>query len=313
MLTLRTAPEPGKTGKTGFKYVAPMQGCLILPQAPHCRIRGNILPGSRHSTAAICSDGSAGCSGFPPVRLRLPTVGTRQRAQSGLRLPGKSLDLLGLAEQYAMRRSLGNRQGACMIFRTLALFGGIAGSVSLSQFPEFSQQYLQRLGGAVDELSATVEAVDKSAAETGATRGLRGSGYRPARDAPAADLAIHGRGNREAGLVRLSTRLAADYRGRGLRSGRLRVRMVSSVGCLDSRPPQDSRLIPKRLDGADDRFRIQSSGASNGAGNCRDCYCGIPVRCGDEQLLGYHVQLRHEMMRASRNCNVSRRSRKRRS
>ena len=57
-----------------------------------------------------------------------------------------------------------------MFFRTLALAGGIAGSVSLSQFPEFSQQYLQRLGGAVDELSSTVEAVDKSAAETGSTR-----------------------------------------------------------------------------------------------------------------------------------------------
>ena len=38
------------------------------------------------------------------------------------------------------------------MIRTLTLAGALAGAVSLSQFPEFSQQYLQRLSGAVDEL-----------------------------------------------------------------------------------------------------------------------------------------------------------------
>ena len=44
------------------------------------------------------------------------------------------------------------------------------GAVSLSQFPEFSQQYLQRLSGAVDELRAVVVSFDASAAASGITR-----------------------------------------------------------------------------------------------------------------------------------------------
>ena len=43
-----------------------------------------------------------------------------------------------------------------MILRTMALAAGLTGAATLSQFPEFSQQYTQRLGGAVDELSAIV-------------------------------------------------------------------------------------------------------------------------------------------------------------
>ena len=41
---------------------------------------------------------------------------------------------------------------------------------SLSQFPEFSQQYVQRLGGAIDELSIVVRDFDKSAEVTGQSR-----------------------------------------------------------------------------------------------------------------------------------------------
>ena len=37
-----------------------------------------------------------------------------------------------------------------MILRVLAVAAGLAGAGTLSQFPEFSQQYVQRLGGAVD-------------------------------------------------------------------------------------------------------------------------------------------------------------------
>ncbi len=56
------------------------------------------------------------------------------------------------------------------MIRTLALAGGIAGAVGLSQFPEFSQQYLQRLSGAVDELRAIVLAFDSTASAAGMTR-----------------------------------------------------------------------------------------------------------------------------------------------
>lgn len=44
-----------------------------------------------------------------------------------------------------------------MISRTLGLVAGAVMAAGLSQFPEFSQQYLQRLGGATDEVHAIAE------------------------------------------------------------------------------------------------------------------------------------------------------------
>ena len=57
-----------------------------------------------------------------------------------------------------------------MILRVLAVFGGLAFAAASSQFPEFSQQYVQRLGGAVDALGEVVADFDASAAATGHTR-----------------------------------------------------------------------------------------------------------------------------------------------
>ncbi len=57
-----------------------------------------------------------------------------------------------------------------MFFRTLALAGGLFGAVGFSQFPEYSQQYTQRLAGAVDELSGVVGMFDADAAKLGMTR-----------------------------------------------------------------------------------------------------------------------------------------------
>ncbi len=54
--------------------------------------------------------------------------------------------------------------------RTLTLAGGLAGAVTTSQFPEFSQQYTQRLGGAVDALGQVVADFDASAAASDLTR-----------------------------------------------------------------------------------------------------------------------------------------------
>jgi len=56
------------------------------------------------------------------------------------------------------------------MIRILALAGGLAGAVALSQFPEFSQQYMQRLAGAVDELRGVVLAFDRTASGVGLTR-----------------------------------------------------------------------------------------------------------------------------------------------
>jgi hypothetical protein len=57
-----------------------------------------------------------------------------------------------------------------MIARTLTLAGGLSGALGLSQFPEFSQQYAQRLGGAVDELRLFVAEFDADAASVGLSR-----------------------------------------------------------------------------------------------------------------------------------------------
>jgi len=57
-----------------------------------------------------------------------------------------------------------------MILRVIVLAGGLLGGASASQFPEFAQQYTQRLGGAVDALGEVVADFDASAAGAGLTR-----------------------------------------------------------------------------------------------------------------------------------------------
>jgi Protein of unknown function (DUF2937) len=56
------------------------------------------------------------------------------------------------------------------MWRILAILGGVSGAVALSQFPEFSQQYLQRLGGKVDALTAVAAQFDATASANGLTR-----------------------------------------------------------------------------------------------------------------------------------------------
>lgn len=57
-----------------------------------------------------------------------------------------------------------------MVKRLIAMVGGVAMGLTASQFPEFSQQYEQRLGGAVEELRHVAEDFDASAADAGLTR-----------------------------------------------------------------------------------------------------------------------------------------------
>ncbi|WP_306115407.1 MULTISPECIES: DUF2937 family protein [unclassified Roseovarius] len=57
-----------------------------------------------------------------------------------------------------------------MFLRAVTLVGGIAGAVAFSQFPEYSQQYTQRLAGAVDELSRVVQRFDTDASALGLSR-----------------------------------------------------------------------------------------------------------------------------------------------
>lgn len=57
-----------------------------------------------------------------------------------------------------------------MIRRLIAIVGGVALGLSASQFPEFAQQYEQRLGGAVAELRLIAERFDAAARSAGLTR-----------------------------------------------------------------------------------------------------------------------------------------------
>jgi Protein of unknown function (DUF2937) len=57
-----------------------------------------------------------------------------------------------------------------MMRKLIALIGGVGLGLAVSQFPEFAQQYAQRLGGAVDELSVITARFDQAAAEAGLTR-----------------------------------------------------------------------------------------------------------------------------------------------
>ncbi|HEY4199360.1 MAG TPA: DUF2937 family protein [Devosiaceae bacterium] len=54
--------------------------------------------------------------------------------------------------------------------RSLSLLGGLGLGLALSQFPEYAQQYTQRLGGAVDELKHVTEEFDATALAGGLTR-----------------------------------------------------------------------------------------------------------------------------------------------
>lgn len=56
-----------------------------------------------------------------------------------------------------------------MVARSLAAALGLLGGVTASQGPEFSQQYRQRLGGAVDELQRVVDRFHQDARTLGQT------------------------------------------------------------------------------------------------------------------------------------------------
>lgn len=52
-----------------------------------------------------------------------------------------------------------------MIVRRLALFFAVLFAFAMTQFPEFVEQYRQRLGGAIDELAANVARFDSDSAQ----------------------------------------------------------------------------------------------------------------------------------------------------
>ncbi len=73
--------------------------------------------------------------------------------------------------------------------RTLGVIGGLGLGLVLSQFPEYAQQYTQRLGGAVDELRIITAEFDAAATAAGMTRETALGRY-----AAASDDFLQGRG-----------------------------------------------------------------------------------------------------------------------
>jgi len=71
--------------------------------------------------------------------------------------------------------------------RLIAGIGGLGLAVTLSQFPEYAQQYTQRLGGAVDELRVITEDFDRAAEAGGLDRAAALQRYEAASDAFLAD------------------------------------------------------------------------------------------------------------------------------
>jgi hypothetical protein len=57
-----------------------------------------------------------------------------------------------------------------MFRRTLSLAVGLCGALAASQLPEFTQQYSQRLGGRIDELTVIVDRFDKDSIKVGEDR-----------------------------------------------------------------------------------------------------------------------------------------------
>jgi hypothetical protein len=108
-----------------------------------------------------------------------------------------------------------------MIVKILALAGGVSGAAALSQYPEFSQQYIQRLGGQVDALTLMVQDFDRSATTAGLTRNaaldqLQGTAFLAARKTDMARMfARHTRLAADLAFLRLATpmeRIAMPHR-----------------------------------------------------------------------------------------------------
>src|SRR5882757_6403258 len=89
--------------------------------------------------------------------------------------------------------------------RTLAILGGLGLAVGFSQFPEYAQQYEQRLGGAVDELKILVDDFDADAQKFGLNRHDALQRYNSSHDA-----FLVARGSSMQRTLARYTRLSAD-------------------------------------------------------------------------------------------------------
>lgn len=108
------------------------------------------------------------------------------------------------------------------MIRALSLAGGLAGAIGLSQFPEFSQQYLQRLAGQVDALAGVTAEFDASADRAGLSR--------------------------EEAFASMSGTAFLGYRQKDMRRAFARLdRLSSDLALLRETGPVERLLLPHRL------------------------------------------------------------------
>ncbi len=97
------------------------------------------------------------------------TVGPRGLAAGKVELTSRRTgESEEMSPEAAVDRVAADLRGARLMLRLLAFVGGLARARGrCRRFPEFSQQYLQRLGGQVDALAAVTADFDASAAKAG--------------------------------------------------------------------------------------------------------------------------------------------------
>lgn len=122
-----------------------------------------------------------------------------------------------------------------MIARVLTLAGGLAGAAGLSQFPEFSQQYIQRMGGAVDELSRFVAEFDADSSALGVSREealadlAAGSGMGRARaETVAKTIARHARLEADLAVLQAAGPFTRAYEMRRFRDSKIAARALEA-------------------------------------------------------------------------------------
>src|SRR5258708_3513030 len=101
------------------------------------------------------------CSVSPATRgpsLRLPGMPPGRGSPSG-RNKGRQASFHSRAIRG--KKASGGRQ--TMFFRAVAFVVALMTGMTLSQVPEFAQQYRQRLGGAIDELALIITHFDEGA------------------------------------------------------------------------------------------------------------------------------------------------------
>ncbi len=127
--------------------------------------------------------------------------------------------------------------------KTGVLLFGLVGALLLSQFPEFFQQYVQRLGGRLDEVTSQVSALDKRAAEAGTSTSLYLRDFILNRDPQ-----VRREGQELQALVQRRVTLADDYRAltgpdRWWRAGRFATHFDWDVAATTARAYQPAMPV----------------------------------------------------------------------